>query len=243
MRAQKRCSTSSGRSGARTGSRRRSRRNAATGRRCMPRRPKIESRAGWSVSRGEERDDREQEAADPDRADERERHEDQQREPDRDRRPGEDHRAAGRLHRPHDRRLDLQSVRQLLAEAVDDQQGVVDRDPEPDQEDQVRDVRRHGDEVRDHVDERERPEHRAGREQERDQSPPRTAPKTSRSTTSAIGRAIDSPFARSRLKIGSRSCWIAGRAGDVRLRAGRLPDRADEVVRTSSSRRPGRAWR
>ena len=33
-------------------------------------------------------------------------------------------------------------------------------------------------------------------------------PNTSRSTRSAIGIAIDSPFFRSSLKIGSSSCWI-----------------------------------
>ena len=36
------------------------------------------------------------------------------------------------------------------------------------------------------------------------------SPKTASSTASAIGTAMDSPRWRSRLKIGSRSRWIAG---------------------------------
>jgi hypothetical protein len=62
---------------------------------------------------------------------------------------------------------------QLLAEAVDDQQRVVDRDPEPDQLDQVRDVGRHRQPVRKEVDEAERAHDRAGGEQERDRHRPR----------------------------------------------------------------------
>ncbi len=38
----------------------------------------------------------------------------------------------------------------------------------------------------------------------------RETPKTPRSTSSATGRAIASPFRRSAAKIGSRSAWIAG---------------------------------
>ena len=38
---------------------------------------------------------------------------------------------------------------------------------------------------------------------------PHESPNTASSTSNAIGSAIDSPRARSELKIGSRSCWIA----------------------------------
>src|SRR5581483_2673485 len=52
----------------------------------------------------------------------------------------------------------LRPARELLSEAIDDQQRVVDRDPDPDQEDQVRDVGRHRHVVGDDVDDSERPE-------------------------------------------------------------------------------------
>ena len=53
-------------------------------------------------------------------------------ESDRDGRAGEEHRAAGRRHRPHDRAVDVVVAAELLAEAVDDEQRVVDCEPEPD---------------------------------------------------------------------------------------------------------------
>ncbi len=58
-------------------------------------------------------------------------------------------------------------ARELLTEAVDDEQRVVDRDPEADQLDQVRDVRRRAREMGDAVHQAERGGDRARREDER----------------------------------------------------------------------------
>ena len=58
---------------------------------------------------------------------------------------------------------------ELLAEAVDDEQRVVDGEPEPDQLDEVRHVADHREHMRRRVDGRERSGDRAGREHERDQ--------------------------------------------------------------------------
>ena len=55
---------------------------------------------------------------------------------DRDRRAGDDHRAAGVRHRLDERRLDVLALAQLVAEAEDHQQRVVDRDAEADERDQ-----------------------------------------------------------------------------------------------------------
>ena len=59
--------------------------------------------------------------------------------------PGDDHRVAGVGHRLDQRRLDVVSFAELVAEAEDHQQRVVDRDAETDQHDQElhddRDVR------------------------------------------------------------------------------------------------------
>ena len=104
---------------------------------------------------GRRRDDREEwdeEAADAERADERHGHEEQQPETDRDRRTGEENRPPGRLHRPDDRQVDVLGRSELLAEAVDDEQRVVDRKPEPDELDEVRDVAHHRDLVREEED-------------------------------------------------------------------------------------------
>jgi hypothetical protein len=85
-------------------------------------------------------------------------------------------------------------------EPTDDVQlQVVDRDPDPDQEDEVRHVRRRGHVVRDDVDDPECHEDGAGREEERDPDG-RESPKTASRTTSAIGSATVSPFRRSLLK-------------------------------------------
>ena len=127
---------------------------------------------GLKRHRRGDRHERDQEAADPHRAHERRGHEEQQREPDCHRRPGEDDRPPRRRHRPHDRVV-LQAVpRQFLAEAVDDQQGVVDRDPQPDQLDEVRHVRRHRDVVSEGVDRAEGASDRTGGEQQRDRHGP-----------------------------------------------------------------------
>ena len=55
---------------------------------------------------------------------------------DRDGRARDDHRAAGVGHRLDERRLDVCALAQLVAEAEDHQQRVVDRDPEADERDQ-----------------------------------------------------------------------------------------------------------
>ena len=122
--------------------------------------------------RADDRDDRDQEAGDAEHPDERQRHRDEQREPERDGDPREDDGAAGRLHRPHDRVVLALPERELLPEAVDDQQRVVDGDPEPDQLHEVRRVGRRRPDARDAVDDPERAADRAGGEDERDRHRP-----------------------------------------------------------------------
>ncbi len=123
--------------------------------------------------RAHDRDDRDQEARDAEHPDERERHRHEQREAERDGDPGEDDRSAGGLHRAYDRVVDLVAGGELLAEAVDDQERVVDRDPEADQLHEVRRVGRGGPDAGDAVDDPERPGDRAGGEDERDRDGPR----------------------------------------------------------------------
>ncbi len=122
--------------------------------RPRPARPASEQREQRRLQRrgGRERGERHHEARDPERADERDRHREQQREPDRDREPGDEHRSARRLHRPDDRVLDARLPLRLLAEAVHDEQRVVDREAEADELDEVR----HEGDEREHV--RERPD-------------------------------------------------------------------------------------
>ena len=117
---------------------------------------------------GEDRHERDQEATDAHRAHERHRHEQEQRETDRDRGPGEHDRAAGGGHRPEDCVVGLAAARELFTEPIDDEERVVDRDPEPDQLHEVRHVRRHRHVVRDDVHDPERAGNRRGGEQERD---------------------------------------------------------------------------
>ena len=109
-----------------------------------------------------------------------------------------------------DRVVDRLPGGELLPEAVDDEQRVVDRDPEPDQLHEVRRVGRRRPELRDPVDDPERAGDRAGGEERAGSSPPSENPNTASRTSSAIGSAISSsPCRRSELKTGSRSCWIA----------------------------------
>ena len=84
----------------------------------------------------------------------------------------------------------VEPARELLAEAVDDQQRVVDGDPEPDQLHEVRRVGRRLGEVRDPVDDPERAGDRAGGEDERDRHRPREAEHERAARASAIGTAI-----------------------------------------------------
>ena len=103
----------------------------------------------------------------PDRADERQRQDDQREQADRDGRAGDDHRAPGVRHRLDERGLDVLAFTQLVAEAEDHQQRVVDRDAEADERDQelhddrdVRDVGQDPDE-RERVEDRRRPRRRS----------------------------------------------------------------------------------
>ncbi len=185
---------------------------------------------GLQRRRGEDRDDRDQEPADPHRAHERERHEEQQREPDRDGEAGDDHGAAGGLHRPQHRLLDLEAAAQLLAEPVDDQQRVVDRDPDPDQEHEVRDVGRRRHVVRRDVDDPERPEDRARREQKRDRDREREPEHREQDDQSDRQRdrlALLQIVVEDRVEV----VLDRGRAGDVRPSPGRMAERAQELVR------------
>jgi len=113
------------------------------------------------------RRERDEEAADAERADERHGDEEQQRETDRNGRAGEEHRAAGRLHRADDRTVDVARGSELLAEPVDDKQRVVDGEPEPDELDEIRDIAHHRDAMRETEDDGERRGDRAGRKHER----------------------------------------------------------------------------
>ncbi len=76
-------------------------------------------------------------------------------EADGDRRARHDHRPPGVGHRLDHRRLRVGPVAQLVAEAEDHQQRVVDRHAEPDECDQVLDDDRHVSDVGEQVDERE----------------------------------------------------------------------------------------
>ena len=88
-------------------------------------------------------------------------------EADRDGRPGHDHRAPGVRHRLDERRLDVLALAQLVPEAEDHQQRVVDRHPEPDQRDQELDDDRDVRDVGQDPDERERVQDRGDRDHER----------------------------------------------------------------------------
>ena len=156
----------------------------------------------------EHRDRGDDQPADAEAAHERQRHEEQQgNKADRDGRAAEHDRPARGRHRPHDRILLRVVPAQLLAEAVDDQQRVVDRDPEPDQRDEVLEVGRQLHEVREDPDQPER----GGivTSANRNGSRKASVPKVKTRISSAIGTAISSPLARSRPNTGSRSCSIA----------------------------------
>ena len=117
--------------------------------------------------RGRDRDERDQESTDAHRAHERHGHEEQKAEPDRDGRAGEDHGAPGGGHGPEDRLVLRAAALQLFTEAIDDQERIVDGDPEPDELDEVRDVGRHRQVVREDEDDPQRAGDRRGSEEER----------------------------------------------------------------------------
>ena len=114
-------------------------------------------------------DERDHEPADPEAAHEGERHEEHQREADPDRRAAEDDRAPRSLHRADDGVLLRFPGPELLAVAVDDQERVVDRNAEPDEHDEVLQVRRQLHHVREEPDDRERRRDRGRSEDERQQ--------------------------------------------------------------------------
>ena len=122
---------------------------------------------GEQRQRGGDRDERDEQPADAHRADERQRDQHEAGQPDRDRRAGEEHRVAGRAHRRAQRLASVGAAEQLLAEAVDDEQRVVDRDRDADQRDEIGDVDRHVHLVRQQPQQPERDRHRAGGHQQR----------------------------------------------------------------------------
>jgi hypothetical protein len=86
--------------------------------------------------RGEHGDDGDQHPAESHRAQQRERQHDHRQQTERHRRARDDHGASRVGHRLNERRLDIFAFAQLVAEAEDHQQGVVDRDAETDERDQ-----------------------------------------------------------------------------------------------------------
>ena len=83
-----------------------------------------------------------------------------------DDRAGEHHGAARGVERLHDRLLALEPAQHALSVAGDDEQRVVDPDPEPDQHRELARERGHPDHVREQADERDAgPEREAGGEQ------------------------------------------------------------------------------
>ena len=77
--------------------------------------------------------------------------------PDRDRDPGEGHRATGGPHAGDERLLRTSARGHLLAEAVHDEERIVDRHPETDQGDDIRGIGRYIGEARQHTDAGEAP--------------------------------------------------------------------------------------
>ena len=128
--------------------------------------PEQREQGGLEAERRDDRCDRDDEATDSERTDERHRHEEEQPQSDRDRAAREDDGPARRLHRAHDRVVDACLAPELLAKPVDDEQRVVDRKADADELDQVGDVAHHREGVRQRVDDGERRRDRAGREHE-----------------------------------------------------------------------------
>ena len=142
--------------------------------------------------------------------------------------PENDDRPPRRLHRADDGILARAAPRELRAVAVHDEQGVVDRERQADEHDEVRDVGRHR---------RSRARARRRRSALPRSCLPRTGtgsarrrdtPRSATRMASAIGSAISSARRRSADTIGSRSCCSAGapvtRAGGPRRVAERPPD-------------------
>ncbi len=119
--------------------------------------------------RAEHGDERDNEPAYPEAAHEGQRHEEHERKPDPDRGAGEHDSPAGGLHRAHDRVLLRRPAAQLLAEAVDDEERVVDRDAEAYEHHQVLEVGGQLHEVGEDPDHPERDDDGGGREDERNE--------------------------------------------------------------------------
>ena len=119
--------------------------------------------------KGGGRDERNERSPEAQRAHERHGDEDEDAEPDCDGDRGVRNGSSRRGHRADDHVVVLSAPLELGAEAVDAEQRVVDRERQPDQDDEVLDVGRHAQRVRQRVDDRKRPADRAGREDERDQ--------------------------------------------------------------------------
>ena len=152
--------------------------------------PSSDRSTGWRVSAAAIAAQRDEEAADAQRADERDRDE-QRAARARSRPPCPRTRPCGRRSpsSARRRRRGRAAVPELLAEAVDDQERVVDREPEPDHRDEVRDVGRGREQL---ARPRRRPaaRRRSCRRRTRTGSrPPRESPKTASRTISAAGTA------------------------------------------------------
>ena len=119
--------------------------------------------------RREHRYRRDQHSADADRADERHRQDDQREQSDRDGRARDDHGLAGVRHRLDECRLHVSPLAQLVAEAEDHEQRVVDRDTEADERDQELHDDRHVRDVGEEPDEREGVENRGHGDRDRQQ--------------------------------------------------------------------------
>ena len=127
--------------------------------RCPPRAP------GRTAEPGEQdglqgryayqRDERHEQPAEAQGADERHRDEQERPQADRDGEPGERDGPARRLHRADDRVVARAPECELRAVPVHDEQRVVDREREPDEDDEVRDVGRHRRHVRKRIDNRQ----------------------------------------------------------------------------------------
>ena len=149
---------------------------SAPGARPPIRRPSSESSTGCRVSAAAIDDERDQQPTDTHRAKERNRQEEQDgqaRTPRRGRRRRR--RVPPSPSCARTASATGESAGELLAEAVDDQERVVDRECEPDQLDEVRHVRDHRERVRERLDDQERARDRAGGEDERDRDREREA--------------------------------------------------------------------
>ena len=166
-------------------------------------------------------DERDQQAGDPDAAERGHRQREQRQQRDRDGRAAEDDSGAGVPHRIADGGLvcDL-SAPALLAPADDDEEGVVDRDPEPDERDEELDD--HGDvgDVRDRPDEQERGRDGDGGHQQRHDRHERAEDEDEdEQGAERAEQCLDEHPGAARVALG-RSCTKRVHPGDLDRRAG-----------------------